>query len=141
MKNFKEGKTQILVATDIAARGIDISELSLVVNFDLPSVAETYVHRIGRTGRANASGIAISFCQDDERAYLKDIQKLIGLKIPVITDHPFVNEIDDSPAKQTRPPRQNRNKSKNSGNKRTERRSGSSNNTRDNRKASAKKRY
>ena len=105
LKNFKEGKTQILVATDIAARGIDISELSLVVNYDLPSVAETYVHRIGRTGRANASGIAISFCQDDERAFLKDIQKLISNKITVVSNHPFVDEKDDSAPKQTRPPR------------------------------------
>ena len=108
LKNFKEGKTQILVATDIAARGIDISELSLVVNYDLPSVAETYVHRIGRTGRANASGIAISFCQDDERAFLKDIQKLISNKIKVISDHPFVDEKDDSAPKQQRPPRKKR---------------------------------
>ncbi|MCK5845826.1 MAG: DEAD/DEAH box helicase [Bacteroidales bacterium] len=112
LSNFKEGKTQVLVATDIAARGIDVSGLSLVVNYDLPSVPETYVHRIGRTGRASASGIAISFCQPDERAFLKDIQKLISKKIDVIEDHPFVDEIDDSPAKQTRPPRQNRSKKK-----------------------------
>ena len=108
LKNFKEGKTQVLVATDIAARGIDISELSLVVNYDIPSVAETYVHRIGRTGRASASGIAISFCQDDERAFLKDIQKLISNKIKVISDHPFVDEKEENAPKQTRPPRKKR---------------------------------
>ncbi len=107
--NFKERKTHVLVATDIAARGIDVSGLELVVNFDLPAVSETYVHRIGRTGRAAASGIAISFCQDDERAFLKDIQKLISKKIDVVTDHPFADLVDDSPAKQTRPPRTNRN--------------------------------
>ncbi len=108
LKNFKEGKTQVLVATDIAARGIDISDLSLVVNYDLPSVAETYIHRIGRTGRASASGIAISFCQDDERAFLKDIQKLINNKIKVVSDHPFVDEKDDSAPKQQRPARKKR---------------------------------
>ncbi len=114
LKNFKEGKTQVLVATDIAARGIDVSGLSLVVNYDLPAVPETYVHRIGRTGRANASGISISFCQPDERAFLKDIQKLISKKIDVVGSHPFVDEVDDSPAAETRPPRQNRNKKSNS---------------------------
>ncbi len=115
LKNFKDGKTHVLVATDIAARGIDVSGLSLVVNYDLPAVSETYVHRIGRTGRASASGVSISFCQPDERAFLKDIQKLISKKIEVVADHPFVDEVDDSPVKQTRPPRQNRNK-KSSGN-------------------------
>lgn len=86
--NFKGGKTNVLVATDIAARGIDVDELSHVINYDLPNVPETYVHRIGRTGRAGASGIALSFCDQEERAYLKDIQKLIGQRISVI-DHPF----------------------------------------------------
>ena len=80
---------QILVATDIAARGIDIDELGLVVNFDLPNIPETYVHRIGRTGRAGAFGKAISFCDYEEKIYLKDIQKLIGQTVPVVTDHPF----------------------------------------------------
>jgi len=74
---FKDGKINVLIATDIAARGIDVSELELVINYDLPNVPETYVHRIGRTGRAAASGEAISFCMGDERPYLKDIQKLI----------------------------------------------------------------
>ncbi|MEZ5038750.1 MAG: DEAD/DEAH box helicase [Saprospiraceae bacterium] len=92
--NFKEGVTKVLVATDIAARGIDIDDLSYVVNYDLPNIPETYVHRIGRTGRAKASGIALSFCDVEERAYLKDIQKLIDQKIPIISEHPFV---DDTP--------------------------------------------
>jgi ATP-dependent RNA helicase RhlE len=79
----------VLVATDIAARGIDIDDLSHVFNHDLPDTPETYVHRIGRTGRAGASGIAISFCDADERAELKDIQKLINKNIPVVDAHPF----------------------------------------------------
>lgn len=90
--NFKEGKIQVLVATDIAARGIDIDELALVINYDLPNIPESYVHRIGRTGRAKASGIALSFCDVEERAYLRDIQKLIGQKVPVISDQPFVDD-------------------------------------------------
>lgn len=83
--NFKTGKTQVLVATDIAARGIDIHELEWVINYDLPNVPETYVHRIGRTGRAGNNGTAISFCAQDERPCLKEIQKLIGKKIKVIS--------------------------------------------------------
>ncbi len=92
LANFKSGETTVLVATDIAARGIDVSGLALVVNYDLPNVSETYVHRIGRTGRAKASGVALSFCNGEERPYLRDIQKLIGQKIPVIDDHPFVDD-------------------------------------------------
>jgi len=102
--NFKEGKTKVLVATDIAARGIDVSDLALVVNFDLPNIAETYVHRIGRTGRAAASGIAISFCDSEERAYLKDIQKLIAQQITVIDEHPFLNSGDNEPAEKPKRP-------------------------------------
>ncbi len=89
LSNFKTGKIRVLVATDIAARGIDIDELSHVINFELPDVPETYVHRIGRTGRAGHSGIAISFCDTEEKDSLKDIQKLIGKTIPVITEHPY----------------------------------------------------
>lgn len=89
LQNFKAKTTRILVATDIAARGIDIDELTHVINYELPNIPETYVHRIGRTGRAGASGIAISFCDHEERAYLKDIQKLIAKQIPVVQDHPF----------------------------------------------------
>ena len=94
LKAFKEGKIHILVATDIAARGIDVDDLALVVNYDLPNIPETYVHRIGRTGRAAASGIALSFCNGEERAFLRDIEKLIKQKVPVITEHSYV---DDAP--------------------------------------------
>lgn len=89
LSNFKAKKTRVLVATDIAARGIDVEELSHVINFDLPNIPETYVHRIGRTGRAGLGGVAFSFCDVDEKAYLKDIQKLISKTIPVIQDHPY----------------------------------------------------
>lgn len=89
--NFKSGRSRVLVATDIAARGIDIDDLSLVVNYDLPNIPETYVHRIGRTGRAAASGVALSFCDLEEQPFLKDIQKLIGQKINVVEEHPFVD--------------------------------------------------
>jgi len=89
LSNFKSGVTRVLVATDIAARGIDIDELSHVINFNLPNIPETYVHRIGRTGRAGLSGIAISFCEYEELPHLKDIEKLIGKKIPEVKDHPY----------------------------------------------------
>jgi ATP-dependent RNA helicase RhlE len=92
LTNFKSGKLNVLVATDIAARGIDVEELSLVINYDLPNIPETYVHRIGRTGRASASGIALSFCDMEERPYLRDIQKLINQKIEVVDDHPFPDD-------------------------------------------------
>lgn len=87
--NFKEGNIRVLVATDIAARGIDIDGMSHVFNYELPNIPETYVHRIGRTGRAGASGTAISFCDEEERAYLRDIQKLIRKEIPVVKDASF----------------------------------------------------
>ncbi|MDG0810790.1 DEAD/DEAH box helicase [Cohnella rhizosphaerae] len=89
LAGFKNGTTRILVATDIAARGIDIDELPYVINFNLPNEPETYVHRIGRTGRAGLSGTAISLCEEEELPYLRDIQKLIGKKIPEITGHPY----------------------------------------------------
>jgi ATP-dependent RNA helicase RhlE len=89
LANFKSRTTRILVATDIAARGIDIDELTHVINYELPNVPETYVHRIGRTGRAGASGIAFSFCDDEEKEYLRDIQKLIGKQIEMEETHPF----------------------------------------------------
>lgn len=89
LNNFKERKTRILVATDIAARGIDIEELSHVINFDLPEVPETYVHRIGRTGRASHGGTAISFCSQAEKPLLKSIQKLTAKSIEEIDDHPY----------------------------------------------------
>ena len=90
LQNFKLRQTRVLVATDIAARGIDIDDLTHVINFELPNVPETYVHRIGRTGRAGASGIALSFCDAEEKEFLHDIQKLIGRPIPVSEDHPHV---------------------------------------------------
>ena len=90
LSDFKNGTLRVLVATDIAARGIDIDELTHVINFDMPNIPETYVHRIGRTGRAGKTGIAISFSSVDEREELRDIQKLIGKAIPVIQEHPFV---------------------------------------------------
>lgn len=89
LNGFKRGEVRVLVATDIAARGIDVEEISHVINFDVPNISETYVHRIGRTARAGASGTAISFCQEDERPYLVDIQKLIGQIIPVVEEHPY----------------------------------------------------
>ncbi|CAN5193275.1 DEAD/DEAH box helicase [soil metagenome] len=89
LSNFKAKQTRVLVATDIAARGIDVDDLSHVINYEIPNIAETYVHRIGRTGRAGASGIAISFCDNEERAYVKDITKLIGKSIPIVEEHPF----------------------------------------------------
>ncbi|MFC3198288.1 DEAD/DEAH box helicase [Parapedobacter deserti] len=90
LAQFKAGIAKVLVATDIAARGIDVDSLELVINYDLPNEAETYVHRIGRTGRAGASGRAWSFCDVDEQDYLRQIQKLIGRQITVVTDHPFM---------------------------------------------------
>ncbi len=100
---FKEGKTNVLVATDIAARGIDVDELSRVINYNLPNVPETYVHRIGRTGRAAASGVALSFCDGEERAYLRDIQKLIDQKIDVVAEHPFVHDRSSDKDEPTKP--------------------------------------
>jgi ATP-dependent RNA helicase RhlE len=92
LNNFKSGVTRVLVATDIAARGIDIDELSHVINFNLPNIPETYVHRIGRTGRAGLSGTAISFCDQEEMSYLKDIERLIKKKVPIVKEHPYPME-------------------------------------------------
>ncbi|MDP1728539.1 MAG: DEAD/DEAH box helicase [Bacteroidota bacterium] len=89
LSDFKLGKKRVLLATDIAARGIDIDELTHVINYELPNIPETYIHRIGRTGRAGANGIALSFCEEEEFEFLKDIQKLIGKQIPVEDAHPF----------------------------------------------------
>jgi ATP-dependent RNA helicase RhlE len=89
LENFKNQSIRVLVATDIAARGIDIDDLAHVINFEIPNISETYVHRIGRTGRAGANGTAISFCDAEEKEFLKDIHKLINKQIPVIDDHPF----------------------------------------------------
>lgn len=144
--DFKDGKLKVLVATDIAARGIDVEELSLVVNYDLPNVSETYVHRIGRTGRANASGTALSFCDVDERSYLRDIEKLINQKVPRMPEHPFTGDVAEE--KDDRPPRaprsQNhsakRNPNKNrSGNANFRGRNNRNNNTNGNRRNSSNK--
>jgi len=89
LKQFKEGEIRVLVATDIAARGIDIDKLKYVINYDIPNIAETYVHRIGRGGRAGDEGISISICEPEENAYVKDIEKLINQKIEIINDNPF----------------------------------------------------
>ncbi|KAA6438658.1 DEAD/DEAH box helicase [Dyadobacter flavalbus] len=89
LKNFKSQATRVLVATDIAARGIDVDDLTHVINYEIPNIPETYVHRIGRTGRAGAKGTAFSFCDMEEKAYLKDIHKLIAKNIPVVNDHPY----------------------------------------------------
>ncbi len=89
LNDFKSRQIRVLVATDIAARGIDVEELSHVINFELPNIPETYVHRIGRTGRAGQSGVAISFCDTEEKDYLKSIHKLIAKPIPVVEDHPY----------------------------------------------------
>ncbi len=97
LNNFKSQRTKVLVATDIAARGIDIEKLSHVFNFDMPDYSETYIHRIGRTGRAGLGGTALSFCDTAERSNLKEINKLIKIPIPIIDDHPFsISEINNS---------------------------------------------
>jgi len=98
LSNFKAQTTRVLVATDIAARGIDVDDLEYVINYEIPNISETYVHRIGRTGRAGANGTAISFCDADEKEYLRDIEKLITKKIQVIDNHPFPL-IDNNPVK------------------------------------------
>jgi ATP-dependent RNA helicase RhlE len=89
LANFKAQTTRVLVATDLASRGIDVEDMEFVINYELPNISETYVHRIGRTGRAGAEGTAYSFCDAEEKAYLRDIEKLIRKKIPVIENHPF----------------------------------------------------
>jgi ATP-dependent RNA helicase RhlE len=91
LANFKSGKTRVLVATDIAARGIDVDDVTHVINYDLPNEPESYVHRIGRTARAGASGTAYSFCDSEERKFLRDIEKLIRLQVPVVMEHPYAS--------------------------------------------------
>ncbi len=100
LENFRAGKTRVLVATDIAARGIDVPGITHVINFDLPNVPESYVHRIGRTARAGRAGVALSFCDIEEREFLRDIEKLIGLKLNVVENHPFKSTLPMG----TRPP-------------------------------------
>jgi len=121
LSDFKRGHARVLVATDIASRGLDIDDISHVINFDLPFEPEAYVHRIGRTGRAGALGAAFSFCSSDERPLLKDIESLIRMHITVATDQPYHVELALKPPVQTsrtpqagkqprRMPRQNRHK-------------------------------
>src|SRR6056297_1816244 len=111
--NFKDQRTRVLVATDIAARGIDVDELNYVINYEIPNIPETYVHRIGRTGRAGSDGTALSFCDAIEKEYLRDIEKLIGKKIPVIDEHEFPLQ-DNNPAQPAK--QQQRKSQKNRGN-------------------------
>ncbi len=114
LNNFKDRTIRVLVATDIAARGIDVEEMELVINYELPNIPETYVHRIGRTGRAGNTGNAISFCDYEEKAYLKDIEKLTKQSIPVIEDHQYPMEVFEIIKKERpqRPPRNDRNGAK-----------------------------
>jgi ATP-dependent RNA helicase RhlE len=98
LSNFKAQTTRVLVATDIAARGIDVDDLEYVINYEIPNISETYVHRIGRTGRAGAKGTAISFCDADEKEYLRDIEKLITKRIQIVDNHPFPL-VDNNPVK------------------------------------------
>ncbi len=110
LANFKAQTTRVLVATDIASRGIDVEDMENVINFEIPNIPETYVHRIGRTGRAGASGTAYSFCDAEEKEYLRDIEKLIGKKIPVMNDHPFPLN-DHNPVKTPKQPAQRQHRS------------------------------
>lgn len=110
LKAFKDQSLRVLVATDIAARGIDVDELEWVINYDIPNIPETYVHRIGRTGRAGNKGSAMSFCSGEERPWLKDIEKLIKLKIPLVYGHPYEDNGQSAPEKPAAP-QQNRHNS------------------------------
>jgi ATP-dependent RNA helicase RhlE len=101
LANFKEKSTRVLVATDIAARGIDVDDMEYVINFEIPNIPETYVHRIGRTGRAGANGTAFSLCDAEEKVFLRDIEKLIGIKIPVNDNHDYPL-MDHNPVKAPR---------------------------------------
>jgi ATP-dependent RNA helicase RhlE len=109
LSNFKAQTTRVLVATDIAARGIDVDELEYVINYEIPNIAETYVHRIGRTGRAGANGTAISFCDAEEKAFLWDIERLITKQLTVVEDHPYPL-IDNNPVKAPKQERGNHNR-------------------------------
>lgn len=128
--NFKDQKTRILVATDIAARGIDVDELRHVINYEIPNIPETYVHRIGRTGRAGADGTALSFCDAIEKEYLRDIEKLIGKSIPVVEGHEY-------PLTDHNPPEPKKQNQRNSGKKHS---SGKSNGRRNGSSGRRKKR-
>ncbi len=105
LEGFKQGRLRALVATDIAARGIDIDQLGFVINFDLPNIPEAYVHRIGRTGRAGAAGRAMSFCEQEERPYLADIERLIRMPLAAVTKHPYPSPLGIPPATDLNPKR------------------------------------
>jgi ATP-dependent RNA helicase RhlE len=107
LSNFKNRTTRVLIATDIAARGIDIDELSHVINYELPNIPETYVHRIGRTGRAGLNGVALSFCDAEEVEFLKDIHKLISKQIPVEEGHPYPMSLQSIASRPQQPAKQN----------------------------------
>jgi ATP-dependent RNA helicase RhlE len=111
LSSFKERKIRVLIATDIAARGIDIDELTHVVNYDLPNISETYVHRIGRTGRAGLNGIAIAFCDFDEKELLSDIERLIRMHLKEVKDHPYPL-VNNFPAVKNTQPRKDPSKAK-----------------------------
>jgi ATP-dependent RNA helicase RhlE len=124
--NFKDQKTRVLVATDIAARGIDVDELQYVINYEIPNIPETYVHRIGRTGRAGADGTALSFCDAVEKDYLRDIEKLIGKKIPIINEHDFPLEDHHPEVPEKQKPRQSQKRRGSSSGNSKRKKSGSS---------------
>jgi len=127
LTNFKEYKTRVLVATDIAARGIDVDDLDCVINFEIPNIAETYVHRIGRTGRAGAKGTALSFCDAEEKEYLKDIENLISKTIEEVKEHPFPlmnHEVEKKPKQQQQRKKTNYSKTKYKGNNKPRRQFG-----------------
>lgn len=115
LSRFKAGSVRVLVATDIAARGIDIDDVTHVINYDLPNEPESYVHRIGRTARAGAEGIAFSFCGSEERPYLKSIEKLIRLRVPVVEEHPYLSTVPFTEV-QAQPPQRSRNGGSGNGN-------------------------
>lgn len=121
LTNFKNKEIDVLVATDLASRGIDIDLLPYVINYELPNVPETFVHRIGRTGRAGNEGMAISFCSKDEKTYLQDIEKLIRKKIKVVEDHPFPwHDKASEEQSQTQPKKDFRNKTKNNNSRKSD---------------------
>ena len=133
LEEFKNKQIDVLIATDIAARGIDIEQLPFVINFDIPNISETYVHRIGRTGRAGNSGLAISFCGKDEKSYWQDIEKLIRMKIKVVNDHPFPWKENEEPNPNAKKDFRNSKKS-NANNKNSKNNSRKSDNSKKNKK-------
>ena len=117
LDNFKAGKVKVLIATDIAARGIDVEGISHVINHDIPNIAETYVHRIGRTARAGSGGISISLCSPEEHMFIRDIERLIKQSIPIVDERPYLTRVELKPV-EPRPQKQNRSSQKSSSQKR-----------------------